>query len=69
MYQYECHIFEVLCLSSHLAPTCAQKEIPMTPQIALEIQGEIGPCAGENGGYTYLFLPMLQKRNLHGQRA
>lgn len=69
MYQYECHIFEVLCLSAHLAPTCPQKEKHMTPQIALEIQGEIGPCAGENGGYTHLFLPMLQKSNLHGQRT
>ncbi len=43
MYQYECHIFEVLCLSSRLAPTCAQNPKSMTPQIALEIRGEIGP--------------------------
>lgn len=43
MYQYECHIFKVSCLSSLLAPICAQKEKPMTPQIAVEIQGEIEP--------------------------
>ncbi len=56
---------------SHLVlhPLVLKRKKPMTPKIALEIQGEIGPCAGENGGYTHLFLPMLQKSYLHGHRT